>query len=229
MKIFFIFIYFSVFLSSTFKFLLLSMHFWKLSNVGLMSPRNWDMIVSTCPYSSTLHPSPPDCHHQTRSSMVSGFPRGLAKGRHNQISERGNGIPEYLLLGLPHCRTFLSWSPQMPSVGLFTIPFFSSVQSLSCVRLFANPWTAACQASLSITNSQSLLKLMPIKSVIPSNHFILCHPLLLPTSIFPSMRVFSKSQLFTWGGQSTGVSALASFLPKKSQGWSSLEWTGWIS
>ena len=67
---------------------------------------------------------------------------------------------------------------------------FSSVQLLSHVRLFATPWTAACQASLSITNSLSLLKLMPIESVIPSNHLILCHPLLLLPSIFPSIRVF---------------------------------------
>ena len=65
-----------------------------------------------------------------------------------------------------------------------------SVQSLSCVRLFATPWTAACQASLSITNSQSLLKLMSIKLVMPSNHLFLCHPLLLLPSIFPSIRVF---------------------------------------
>ena len=66
---------------------------------------------------------------------------------------------------------------------------FSSVQSLSCVRLFAIPWTAAHQASLSITNSWSSLKLMFIKLVMPSNHLILCHPLLLP-SIFPSIRGF---------------------------------------
>ena len=65
-----------------------------------------------------------------------------------------------------------------------------SVQSLSHVWLFATPWTAACQASLSITNSQSLLKLMSIKSVMPSNHLILCPPLLLLPSIFPSIRVF---------------------------------------
>ena len=69
---------------------------------------------------------------------------------------------------------------------------FSSVQSLSYVRLFATPWTAAWQASLSITNSWSLLKLMSIESVMPSNHLILCHPLLLPPSIFPSIRVFSN-------------------------------------
>ena len=67
--------------------------------------------------------------------------------------------------------------------------FFSSVQSLSHVRLFATPWTASRQASLTITNSWSLLKLMSIESVMPSNHLILCHPLLLP-SIFPSIRVF---------------------------------------
>ena len=69
---------------------------------------------------------------------------------------------------------------------------FSSVQSLSRVRLFATPWTAARQASLSITNSRSLLRPRSIESVMPSNHLILCHPLLLPPSIFPSYRVFSN-------------------------------------
>ena len=69
---------------------------------------------------------------------------------------------------------------------------FSSVQLLNHVRLFATPWTAAYQASLSITNSQGLLKLMSIESVMPSNHLILCHPLLLLPSIFPSIRVFSN-------------------------------------
>ena len=67
-----------------------------------------------------------------------------------------------------------------------------SVQSLSHVRLFATPWTAARQASLSLTNSWSLLRLMSIKSVMPFNHLILCHPLLLPPSIFPSIRIFSN-------------------------------------
>ena len=67
---------------------------------------------------------------------------------------------------------------------------FSSVQSLSCVWLFATPWTVARQASLSITTSRSLLKLMSTESVMPSNHLILCRPLLLPASIFPSIRVF---------------------------------------
>ena len=72
------------------------------------------------------------------------------------------------------------------------ISIFSSVQSLSRARLFVTPWIAAHQASLSITNSRSLLKLMSIESVMPSNHLILCRPLLLPPSIFPSIRVFSN-------------------------------------
>ena len=72
------------------------------------------------------------------------------------------------------------------------------VQSLSCVRLFVTPWTAACQASLSITNSQSLLKLMSIESMMPSNHLILCCPLCLLPSLFPSIRVFfNQSALCT--------------------------------
>ena len=78
---------------------------------------------------------------------------------------------------------------------MFSSVQFSSVQSLSRVRFFATPWTAARQASLSITNSQILLKLMSIKLVMSSNHLILCHPLLLPPSVFPSIRVFSKKSV----------------------------------
>ena len=74
---------------------------------------------------------------------------------------------------------------------------FSSVQSLSCIQLFATPWTAACQASLSITNSWSLLKLMSIESMMPSNHLILCLSLLLPPSTFPSIRVFSNESVLS--------------------------------
>ena len=73
---------------------------------------------------------------------------------------------------------------------LIKLYMFSSVQSLSHVQFFATPWTAACQASLSITNFPSLLKLKSLKLVMPSNHLILCHPLLLLPSIFPSLRVF---------------------------------------
>ena len=72
---------------------------------------------------------------------------------------------------------------------------FRSVQLLSCVQLFATPWTTAHQASLSFTNSWSLLKLMSIESVMPPNHLILCCPLLLPPSIFPSIRVFSNESV----------------------------------
>ena len=68
----------------------------------------------------------------------------------------------------------------------------SSVQSLSCVRLFATPWTEACQATLSITNSWGVFKFMSIELVMPSNHLILCHPLLLLPSVFPSIRAFSN-------------------------------------
>ena len=81
------------------------------------------------------------------------------------------------------------------TIDLLSLLFFSSVQSLDRVRLFVTPWTAAHQASLSITNSPSLLKLKSIKLVMPSNHLILCHPLLLLPSIFPSIRVFSKESV----------------------------------
>ena len=110
-----------------------------------------------------------------------------------------------------------------------------SVQSLICVWLFASPWTVAGQASLSITNSQSLLKLMSIESVMPSSHLILCHPLLLLPSIFnlsiclQSSGSFQMSQLFTSGGQSIGASASVPVLPMTIQGWFPLGWTGLMS
>ena len=98
----------------------------------------------------------------------------------------------------------LQWGPQTTSSSITltgevarniksqTPHQFSSVQSLSCVQLFATPRTAAHQASLSITNSRNLLKRMSIKSVMPSNYLILCHPLLLLPSVFPSIKVFLK-------------------------------------
>ena len=107
--------------------------------------------------------------------------------------------------------------------------FSTFVQSPGHVQLFAISWTAAHQDPLSFATSQSLVKFMSLESVMLSNHLILCHPLLLLPPIPPSIRVFPMSQLFAWGGQSTGVSALASVFPKKSQGWSPSEWTGWIS
>ena len=95
---------------------------------------------------------------------------------------------------------------------------FSSVQSLSLVQLFATPWTAARQASQSITNSHSLLKLMFIESVMPSNHLILCRPLLLPPQSFPASGSFQMSQFFTSDGQSIGVSASTAVLPINTHG-----------
>ena len=100
---------------------------------------------------------------------------------------------------------------------------FSSVQSLSRVWLFATPWTAARQASLSITNSQSLLKLMSIKSVMPSNYLI---PFSSHLQSFPASGSFQMSQFFTSSAQSIGVSA--SVLPMSIQDWFPLRWTGWI-
>ena len=98
-----------------------------------------------------------------------------------------------------------------------------------CVQLFATPLTAARQASLSFTISQSLLNLMYTESVILSNHLILGRPLLLLPSVFPSIRVFPMSWFFTSGGQSIGASGSASVLPMIIRGWFPLGLTGWIS
>ena len=103
------------------------------------------------------------------------------------------------------------------------------VQSLSHVQLFVTPWTAAHQASLSFTISQSLLKLMSIELVMPPNHPNLCCPLLLLPSMFPSIRVFSNESVLLSGGQSIGASASTSVLPMNIQGWFPLGWTGLIT
>ena len=100
---------------------------------------------------------------------------------------------------------------------------------LSCVPLFAIPWTAACQPSLSITNFQNLLKLMSIESVMPSNHLVLCGPLLLLPSIFPSIRVFSNESVLHIRWPKYWSFIFTSVLPMNSQDWSPLGWTGWLS
>ena len=102
---------------------------------------------------------------------------------------------------------------------------FGSVQLLSRVQLFVTPWTAAGQTSLSITNSQSLLKLMSIESVMPSNHLILCSC----PQFSPASGSFQMSQFFTSAGQSIGVSASASVLPMNIQNWFPLGLSGLIS
>ena len=105
---------------------------------------------------------------------------------------------------------------------------FSSVQLLSHVRLFVTPWITARQASLSITNPRSSLRLTSIESVMPSSHLILCCPLLLLPPIPPSIRVFSESTLCMRWPKYWSFS-FSIILPKRSQGWSPSKWTGWIS
>ena len=117
----------------------------------------------------------------------------------------GKGVPlkkknPFILCQQPHLHLiYFEHSSYLPagvltSKGGLHMPgeHYSSVQSLSHVRLFTTPWTATCQASLSITKSQSLLRLMSTESVMSHNHLILCRPFLLPPSIFPNIRVFSK-------------------------------------
>ena len=103
------------------------------------------------------------------------------------------------------------------------------VQSLSCVQLFATPWTAACQAPLSFTISWSLLRLESIESVMLSNHLILCYPLLISLQSLSASRTFPMSWLFTSGGQSIGASASSSVLPMNIQGWFPLGLNGLTS
>ena len=124
-------------------------------------------------------------------------------------------------------RSFFNTS-SVYSCHLFLISS-ASFQLLSHVRLFATPWTAAHQASLSITNSRSFLKLMSIELVMPSNHLILCCPLFLLPSIFLSLRVFSNESAFHIRWPNYGASASASVLPVNIQDWFPLGLTGLIS
>ena len=112
---------------------------------------------------------------------------------------------------------------------VYCIPFFSSVQSLSCVRLFATPWIAARQASLSITNSRNLLKLTPIDLVMPSSHLMLCHPLLLLLPTPQSIRVFSTESTLRMRWPKYWSFSFSISPSKEHQDWSPLGWTGWIS
>ena len=118
-----------------------------------------------------------------------------------------------IALGTLLCSTDFFFSPKRT----FSRKEFSSVQLLGCVRHFGTPWTAARQASLSITNSWILLKHMSIVSVMPTNHLILCYPFSSHLQSFPASGSFQMSQLFASVGQSIGVSASASVLPMKIQ------------
>ena len=118
-------------------------------------------------------------------------------------------------------------------ISLWVYPVWDSLGFLTVSHsvMFHSLWPYGLQHTRPPCPSPtpSLLKLMSIESVMPSNHLILCRPLLLLPSIFPSIRVFKMSQLFASGGQSIGASASASIPPMNTQDWSPLEWTGWIS
>ena len=111
----------------------------------------------------------------------------------------------------------------------FSTVQFSSVQSLSHVQLFATPWTATCQASLSATNPQSLLKLMSIESVMPSSQLILCRPLLLLPSMFPSIRVFANESVLCIRWPKYWSFTFNISPSNEYSDWFPLGWTGWIS
>ena len=111
----------------------------------------------------------------------------------------------------------------------FKLSFINSVQLLSHVRLFSTPWTTEHQAFLSITNFQSLPKIMSIESVMPSNHLILCYPLLLLPSIFPSIRVFSNESVLCIRWPKYWSFSFSVSSSNEYSGWSPLELTGWIS
>ena len=123
---------------------------------------------------------------------------------------------------------FLSLSDLLHLVWLSPGPS-SSVWALSCVRLFVTPWTAARQASLSITNSWSLLKLMSIESVMPSNHLILCHPLFLLPPILPSIRVFSNESVLRMRWPKYWSFSFSISPSNNIQDWFPFGLTGWIS
>ena len=165
---------------------------------------------------------------EARLDMRGGIPRrlfcfdlqsiqtGMCSARKRSRQGRGNGPGEALLEESKSMSIYWATSA-CPILVIFQCIIscysvrdnqghVSSVQLLSCVRLFVTPWTAARQASLSITNSRSLLKLMSIELVIPFNHLILCCLLLLPASIFPNIRVFSNESVLHIRVQSIGVS-----------------------
>ena len=127
------------------------------------------------------------------------------------------GHQSQLFMNMSLLRHLESMTSHLWNVLQFT---FRSDQSLSCVRLFVTPWIAARQASLSITNSRSSLRLTSIESVMPSSRLILCRPLLLLPPILPSIRIFSMSQLFTWvacWGSEWGTPPVAKVMRKEAR------------
>ena len=195
---------------------------------------------------SHLTPSSQSCLPNTHKELEClSFPRCLIPDNRVWLSEQGPSPHKDTHVSTQklwiHCITwkltlliYWPWDEKMTSIwGWFVLTQynhkFSSVQLLSRVQIFATPWIAARQASLSITNSWSSLRLTSTESVIPSSHLILCRPLLLLPQSLPASESSPMSQLLAWGGWSTGISASTSVLPMNSQDWSPLEWTSWIS
>ena len=190
----------------------------------LTCPRKWRAEIWALGCSRGGNPGRNPTTQGLHSGCVWGWGVMCGGRAHMSSGRKRGGGPEGLWVSTTHLRP-MEGAPQngskpQPEPGCdspktqsnLTGGSWLSVQfSLSRVWLFATPWTVA--APVSITNSWSLLKFMFIELVMPSNHLILCHPLLLPPSIFPSIRVFPVIQFFASGGQNTGVSASASVFP----------------
>ena len=148
------------------------------------------------------------------------FDKALNGNKNRLQSSLHKSVLSFIPWIFPILRTSLSFSLQLQ---------FSSVQLLSHVQLYATQGLQHARIPCPVTNSQSLLKLMSIESVIPSNHLILCLPFSSCLQSFTASGSFPMSQFFTSGGQSIGVSVSASVLPMNIQDWFPLGWTGWIS
>ena len=188
-----------------------------------------------------------DCSHETERRLLLG--KKVMTNLHNILKSRDITLPTITLssqgYGFSSSPVWMweldceeGWAPKNWCIWTVVLektlesPLdcrVSSVQLFSCVRLFATPWIAAYQASLSITNSRSSLRLKSIESVMPSNISSSVVPFSSCPQSLPASGSFLVSQLFSPGGQSIGVSASASVLPMNTQDWSPLGWTGWIS
>ena len=154
-------------------------------------------------------------------------------GSYQGLREQGMGsnclMDTGFLLGWWKCFGFGQRQQLSNIVKVLSKQWISSVQSLSRVRLFATPWITAGQASLSITNSRSSLRLTSIESVMPSSHLIRCRPLLLLPPIPPRIRVFSNESTLRMRWPKYWSFSFSIIPSKGTQGWSPSEWTGWIS
>ena len=167
-----------------------------------------------------------------RHGWVINTTQGIIYVLTKEMSDMQNSKKQFVssLWHTMHCSNLVLWLFYVTAITNHKdILSFSSVQSLSRVRLFATPWIAARQASLSITNSQSSLRLMSIESVMPCSHLILCHPLLLLPSIPPSIRDFSNESTLHMRWPKYWSFSFSIIPSKKQPGLSPLEWTGWIS